>query len=62
MRWVAFDFGSKARGRKRQGEENKTSLHPTARPGEEEEEETVPPQNNTVSSLKKKRMKRRCFA
>ena len=26
MRWVASDLGSKARGRKRQGEENKTSL------------------------------------
>jgi len=26
MRWVASDFGSKARGRKRQGEENKTFL------------------------------------
>jgi hypothetical protein len=26
MRWVVSDFGSKARGRKRQGEENKTFL------------------------------------
>jgi hypothetical protein len=60
MRWVASDFGSKARGRKRK--QNFSS--PTARPGQEEEE-TVPPQNNTVSSLFFcffKRMKRHHFA